>query len=84
MLLSVHTSPRIAPEAASESMGSENSMQAGCLPWEQTVNSTMPPVVEPMVCGRHSALPIMGFLYRSGLFWSPHLTCLSPNIIAIW
>ena len=28
---SVHTSPRMAPEAASESIGLENSMQAGCL-----------------------------------------------------
>ena len=72
--------PRMAPEAASGSMGFENSMQAACLPRAQTVNSTMPPVVEPMVIGRHSALPIMGFLYISALFWSPHL---SPNIIPI-
>ena len=41
------------------------------------------PVVEPIVSGRHRALPIIGFLYRSGLFWSPHLTCLSWNIKAI-
>ena len=58
----------MAPEAASGSMGFENSMQAACLPRAQTVNSTMPPVVEPMVIGRHSALPIMGFLYISALF----------------
>ena len=31
ILQSVHTSARIAPEAASESMGLEKSMQAGCL-----------------------------------------------------
>ena len=37
----------MAPEAASGSMGFENSMQAACLPRAQTVNSTMPPVVEP-------------------------------------
>ena len=74
----------MAPEAARESMGMLKSMQAGCLPREHTVYSTMPPVVEPMVMGRQRALPSMGFLYRSGLFWSPHLTCLSPNIMAIW
>ena len=28
----------------------------------QAVYKTMPPVVEPMVMGRHSALPIMGCL----------------------
>ena len=33
----VHTSPKIAPEAASESIGWEKSMQAGCLPMEQAV-----------------------------------------------
>ena len=64
-------------------MGFENSIHAGCLPSAQTVNSTMPPVVEPMVMGRHRALPIMGFLYISALFWSPHFICLSPNIIPI-
>ena len=41
----VHTSPKIAPEAAGESIGWEKSMQAGCLPIEQAVQRTMPPVV---------------------------------------
>ncbi|MFH5822947.1 hypothetical protein [Georgenia sp. AZ-5] len=30
----------------------------------------IPPVVEPMVCGRQSTLPPTTFWYRSGLFWS--------------
>lgn len=74
----------MAPDAASESIVMENSIHAGCFPLESTVYSAMPPVVEPMVCGRHSALPIIGFLYRSALFWSLHLTSLSPNIIGVW
>ena len=48
---------------------------------EPTLESA--PVVEPIVSGRHRALPIIGFFYRSGLFWSPHLPCLSWNIKAI-
>ena len=40
----------------------ENSMQAGCFPRAQAAKRTMPPVVEPMVCGRQRAFPIMGFL----------------------
>ena len=68
ILLSVQTSPRMAPEAARESMGREKSIQAGCLPWEHTVKSTMPPVVEPMVWGRQRATPTVDLPYRSGLF----------------
>ena len=38
-------------------MGLEESRHAGCLPILAAQKSTMPPVVEPMVIGRQSALP---------------------------
>ena len=54
---SAHTPVRMAPAAARLSMGLEKSRHAGCLPILAAQKSTMPPVVEPMVIGRQSALP---------------------------
>ena len=82
MGVSVHTPERIAPAAARLSMGLENSKHAGWRPILVAQKSTMPPVVEPIVCGRHKAHPAKGLPYKSGLFWSEHVAFLSPNISA--
>ena len=49
MLASVQLAAKMAPEAARESMGLENSMQAGWRFMAHAQYSTRPPVVEPMV-----------------------------------
>ncbi len=42
--------------------GLEKSIQAGPAPISHAHMRTMPPVVEPMVCGRQMAAPWSGFL----------------------
>ena len=56
------TEAKIEPAAARESMGLLNSIQAGCRCIAQAQYSTRPPVVEPMVWGRHKALPAISLL----------------------
>ena len=46
------------PEQASESISSENNIADGFMPIEQMVWITSPPVVEPMVFGKHKILPV--------------------------
>ena len=59
-MLSSHTAASTEPAAARESMGFENRRQPGCRFMEQAQYKTNPPVVEPMVLGRHRAFPAMG------------------------
>ena len=56
------------PLAASESTCSEKRKQAGAIFIAHTVWMTRPPVVEPMVTGRHSAFPVRHFPNKSALF----------------